>query len=136
MEGLMDFPPINAHSTTDIMPSQTGSDTLNPPGDVIMPSQTGSDTLNPPADVIMPSQTGSGALNPPADVIMPSQTGSDTLNPPADYTSCYRQSPPSCNQYFSFLQICILDIFLLYLFIKLLLHDHFQTLAMVWCCKR
>ena len=119
MKELMDFPPINAHSTTDIMPSQTGSDTLNPPADVIMPSQTGSDTLNPPADVIMPSHTCS-----------------DTLNPPADYTSCYRQSPPSCNQYSSFLQICILDIFLLYLFIKLLLHDHFQTLAMVWCCKR
>ena len=81
MEELMDFPPVNTHPTTYIMPSQTGSD-----------------MLNPPANVIMPSQTGSGTLNPPANVIMPSQTGSGTLNPLADYTSCYRQSPPFCNQ--------------------------------------
>ena len=111
MVELMDFSPVNAHLTTDIMRSQTGSGTQNPSADVIMPSQTGSGTQNPPADVIVPSQTSSGTQNPPADVIMAFQTGSGTLNPPADYTSCYRQSPPSCNQYSSFLQICILDIF-------------------------
>ena len=46
----MDIPPVDAHLTTNIMPSQTGSDTLNPPANIIMPSQTGSGTLNPSAD--------------------------------------------------------------------------------------